>query len=136
MAQRLADIALFAPSLEDISQLATEATGALPPEIRHHARNVLIRVEDFPSDEICEELELDTPFDILGLYQGIDLPHQSVSETGAPPDMVFLFRRPMLDFWCESGESLADIVRNVLIHEIGHHFGLSDDDIHAIEDAD
>ena len=134
MAQRLADIALFAPSLEDISQLATEAIGALPLEIRHHARNVLIRVEDFPSDEICEELELDTPFDILGLYQGIDLPHQSVSETGAPPDMVFLFRRPMLDFWCESGESLADIVRNVLIHEIGHHFGLSDEDMERIED--
>ncbi len=136
MAQRLADIALFAPSLEDISQLATEAIGALPLEIRHHARNVLIRVEDFPSDEICEELELDTPFDILGLYQGIDLPHQSVSDAEHQPDMVFLFRRPMLDFWCESGESLADIVRNVLIHEIGHHFGLSDEEMERLEDGE
>ena len=84
-------------------------------------------------EETEAAMELDSPFDILGLYRGVALPHKSISDPQAQPDMVFLYRRPILDYWCESGEDLDEIVRHVLIHEIGHHFGLSDDDIDAIQ---
>ena len=95
----------------------------------------MIRVQDFPDEEILEELECESAFDLLGLYQGVDLTRKSVSDTPQQPDMVYLYRRPILDYWCDSEEDLTHVVRHVLIHEIGHHFGYSDDDMEAIEEA-
>jgi predicted Zn-dependent protease with MMP-like domain len=93
----------------------------------------VVRVEEFPDEETEAEMELESPFDILGLYRGIALPHKSVSDPRPNIDMVFLYRRPILDYWCETGEDLGHIVRNVLVHEIGHHFGFSDADMERIE---
>lgn len=136
MVRRIPIPSSVAPALEDISRLAEEAHASLPAQISQFASNVIIKVEDFPSDEIIEEMELETPFDILGLYHGVDLPRRSILDIGRLPDIVYLYRRPILDFWCDSGERLSDIVRHVLIHEIGHHFGLSDDDMERIEGED
>ena len=122
-----------APTVEDMETMAEAALATIPEGLRRHVRNVVIRVEDFPDDETAEEMDLETEFDLLGLYRGVDLAHKSVSDPGTTPDMVFLYRRPILDYWCDSGEDLFHVVRHVLIHEIGHHFGLSDDDMEAIE---
>jgi len=121
------------PTLADIEAVAREAFAGIPPELRGYARNVVIRVEDFPDDDTLEELECETPFDLLGLYKGLDLARRSVMDVPQELDMIFLYRRPILDYWCESGEDLTHVVRHVLIHEIGHHFGLSDDDMERIE---
>lgn len=131
--KRVAIPSVVAPTLDDISRLAEEAHTSLPAELRKFADALIIKVEDFPSDEIIEEMELETPFDILGLYQGVDLPRRSIFDIGRLPDMVYLYRRPILDYWCDSGERLPDIVKHVLIHEIGHHFGFSDEDMERIE---
>ena len=105
--------------------------------MRQHLDGVAIRSEELPDRETEREMRLDSPFDLLGLYRGVSLDQKSVSATPADVDMIFLYRRPILDYWCETGEDLARIVRHVLIHEIGHHFGFSDDDMHRIEeDAD
>ena len=121
------------PTLADIEAVAREAFAGIPPELRGYARNVVIRVEDFPDDDTLEELECETPFDLLGLYRGLDLARKSVMDVPQELDMIFLYRRPILDYWCEAGEDLQHVVRHVLIHEIGHHFGLSDDDMERIE---
>ena len=114
--------------------LAEQALATIPEELLMHVENLVIRVDDFPDEETEQEMELESAFDLLGLYRGVDMPHQSVSDPGGrPPDLVFLYRRPILDYWCDSGEPLARIVRHVLIHEIGHHFGFSDDDMERIE---
>ena len=126
----------MAPSLADIEALAYDALVTVPDELRRHVTNVVIRVDDFPDDEIAAEMELESPFDLLGLYTGVSLDHKSVSDAGGMPDMIFLYRRPILDYWCESGETLPHIVRHVLIHEIGHHFGFSDEDMDRIENDD
>ena len=127
----------MAPSLADIEALAYDALAIVPDILRRHVVNVVIQVDDFPDDEVMAEMELESPFDLLGLYSGVSLDHKSISDAGATPDMIFLYRRPILDYWCESGETLPFIVRHVLIHEIGHHFGFSDDDMDRIEqDAD
>jgi predicted Zn-dependent protease with MMP-like domain len=123
----------YPPSLADIERLAERALAGLPNEFRRHLGNVAIRVEEFPDEETEAEMELESPFDILGLYRGVALPHQSVSDPRPSIDMVFLFRRPILDYWCETGEELGRVVRHVLIHEIGHHFGFSDEDMERIE---
>lgn len=125
-----------APTLDQIVEIAEEVMRRLPEPIFVHTRDVIIRVEDFPSDEIMEMMELETPFDLLGLYHGVDLPERSVQDVGRLPDLVYLYRRPILDEWCESGNSLGHIVRHVLIHEIGHHFGFSDEDMEKLEDED
>ena len=93
----------------------------------------MIRVEEFPDEETEREMGLGSPFDILGLYRGTALDRKSVQDLPYQPDMVFLYRRPLIDYWAESGEDLAHLVRHVLIHEIGHHFGFSDADMEAIE---
>ena len=121
------------PTLADLEAVAREAYASIPSELRGFTGAVVIRVEDFPDDDTLEEMECETPFDLLGLYRGIDLTRKSVFDTPDGPDMVFLYRRPILDYWCEVGEDLTHIVRHVLIHEIGHHFGLSDDDMERIE---
>ncbi|HVH80507.1 MAG TPA: metallopeptidase family protein [Stellaceae bacterium] len=122
-----------APSLADIEALAARALDTIPDEFKRNLGPLVIRVEEFPDEETEEAMELDSPFDILGLYRGVALPHQTVSNPRTQIDMVFLYRRPILDYWCETGEDLATVVRHVLIHEIGHHLGFSDEDMERIE---
>ncbi len=121
------------PSVADLESIAQEALTAIPEQLRKHLSNVVIRVDDFPDDETMEELELESPFDLLGLYRGVDLLHQSVLAQSEDLDMIYLYRRPILDYWCEMEEDLVRVVRHVLIHEIGHHFGFSDEDMDRIE---
>ncbi|TVR96404.1 MAG: metallopeptidase family protein [Rhodospirillales bacterium] len=113
--------------------MAAEALQTIPEPLRRHAADVVIRVEDFPDEETEQEMGLESPFDLLGLYRGVALHHKSISASYGDVDMIFLYRRPILDYWCETGEDLAHIIRHVLIHEIGHHFGFSDEDMDRIE---
>lgn len=121
------------PTLGDIEAMAREAYASIPTFLRRHCDGVVIRVVDFPSDEVLEEMDCETPFDILGLYQGIDLTRRSFADQPEDLDVVYLYRRPILDYWSEMEEDLMHVVRHVLIHEIGHHFGYSDDDMERIE---
>ena len=121
------------PTVADLEAVAREAFAGVPGQLRRFVQNVLIRVEDFPDDETLEDLECDSPFDLLGLYRGVDLTQKSVLDTPEDVDRIYLYRRPILDYWCETGEDLTHVVRHVLIHEIGHHFGLSDEDMERIE---
>ena len=123
----------LAPSSGDIEALAKAAVERLPDLFRDHLANVLLRIEDFPDAEVMAEMELESEWDILGLYQGRHVGMKGDEPSGALPDMIFLYRRPILDEWCQSDDSLEAIVNHVLVHEVGHHFGLSDDDIEAIE---
>ena len=122
-----------APTIDDIERLGRAALATVPAVLARHVRGVQIRVEEFPDPEIEQEMGLESPFELLGLYHGVSLESQSVSDLPRAPDMIFLYRRPLLDYWCESGESLGHLVRHVLIHEIGHHFGFSDADMEALE---
>ena len=122
------------PSLADIEDLARTALATIPQRLALHVEGVVIRVEDFPDEETEREMELESPFELLGLYRGVALGLKSIDHTPDDIDMIFLYRRPILDYWCETGEDLIHVVRHVLIHEIGHHFGLSDDDMQRIED--
>jgi predicted Zn-dependent protease with MMP-like domain len=122
-----------APTLGEIETLAEDALATIPVPLLRHVGNVMIRVEDFPDDETVAEMALESPFDLLGLYRGVDLTRKSVHDVPATMDMIFLYRRPLLDYWCEVGEDLTHLVRHVLIHEIGHHFGFSDEDMEALE---
>ncbi len=126
-------MALMAPSLADIDRLAQAAVEQLPDLFRRHLSHVLLRVEDFPDETVMEEMELETPFDILGLYWGHHVGDSGADQTGALPPTIFLYRRPLLDEWANGEDSLEHLVTHVLVHEVGHHFGLSDDDIDAIE---
>lgn len=122
-----------APSLEEFERLATEAYRRLPQKFRALCEGVIIRVEDFPSADVLKEMDAE-PFDLLGLFTGIGLAQASdMPQTGALPNTVHLYRRPILDYWAEHKETLSAIVTHVLVHEIGHHFGLSDDDMERIE---
>ena len=122
-----------APSLVDFERLAAAAWDRLPAEFRALCRDVLIRVDDFATEEILDDLGIESPFDLMGLYSGVSLDRKSVADMPREPDMVFLYRRAILDYWAEGDETLGDLVTHVLVHEIGHHFGLSDDDMEAIE---
>jgi predicted Zn-dependent protease with MMP-like domain len=124
------------PSLEDITVLAETALKTLPQELLDAIRGVGVRIEDFPDEETEQEMALESPFDLLGLYRGVDLLRRSVSDVRSSPDVILLYRRPILDYWCETGEDLPHIVRHVLIHEIGHHFGFSDDDMERLEEEE
>jgi predicted Zn-dependent protease with MMP-like domain len=126
----------LAPSLDDMAALAQAAFARLPEAFRSMTGHVLFRVDDFPDEETLAALEIDDPFDLTGLYHGVDLAHRSVLDPETHPSMVFLYRRPILDEWAARGDvTLEELVSHVLIHEIGHHFGLSDDQIDAIEAA-
>lgn len=121
------------PDLADLDRMAREALASLPERLRRHVAEVPIRIEDFPDAETESEMELESPFDLLGLYRGVSLDRKSVSDAPHDVDIIFLYRRPILDYWSESGEDLYHVVRHVLIHEIGHHFGLSDAEMERIE---
>jgi predicted Zn-dependent protease with MMP-like domain len=125
---------LKAPSLADFEELAEMAYARLPTRFRKLCEHVVIRVDDFPTDDVIVEMDLEGPFDILGLFTGIGLPQDgAVAETGRLPNMIHLYRRPILDYWAEHEEALGTIITHVLVHEIGHHFGLSDEDMQRIE---
>lgn len=123
------------PSAADIEAIADREYRRIPAFLRARVDAVVIRVDEFPSDEVREDMALESPFDLLGLYQGVSLDQSGVGDVRHDVDMIFLYRRPLLDYWVETGDALEDIVRHVLIHEIGHHFGLSDDDMERIEAA-
>lgn len=120
-------------SLDDMEAIAAETFRRLPDKFRSLCEGVIIRVDDFPTQDVMDEMRLETEFDILGLFQGVGLPFRSESVPQAMPNMIWLYRRPILDYWAEHDETLGAIIAHVLIHEIGHHFGLSDDDMEALE---
>lgn len=128
--------AMRPPSAADVEALAEAAFARLPASFRRLCQGLVIQVVDFPDEETLDEMDAASPFDLLGLFRGRGLPHRpAVEETGALPNMIWLYRRPLLDYWCEGEDSLGAVVAHVLIHEIGHHFGLSDADMEAIEAA-
>jgi predicted Zn-dependent protease with MMP-like domain len=120
-------------SLEEMEAIAGDTFRRLPETFRALCEGVIIRVDDFPSTDVVDEMKLESEFDILGLFQGIGLPFRSESAPTQMPNMIWLYRRPILDYWAEHDETLGAIITHVLVHEIGHHFGLSDEDMEAIE---
>jgi predicted Zn-dependent protease with MMP-like domain len=124
-----------APSLAELEVLAGEVFRQLPRQFRDLCSNLVIQVDDFPSREVLRVMHAESEFDLLGLFQGVGLPFRSESAPVQMPNMIWLYRRPILDYWAEHDETLGAIVKHVLVHEIGHHFGLSDADMHAIERA-
>jgi predicted Zn-dependent protease with MMP-like domain len=122
-----------APSLAELEALAVAAYERLPKKFRALCDGLVIHVDDFPSEEVCKDMQLESEFELLGLFHGVGLPFQSESAPSPMPNMVWLYRRPILDYWAEHDETLGAIVTHVLVHEIGHHFGLSDADMEAIE---
>ncbi len=125
---------LRAPTLTDIEALADAAYAQLPARFRRLCEGLVIQVVDFPDDETLDEMDAESEFDLLGLFRGRGLPDRgAVAETGELPNMIWLYRRPLLDFWCDGDDTLSAVVTHVLVHEIGHHFGLTDADMEAIE---
>jgi|ERR1700690_421280 predicted Zn-dependent protease with MMP-like domain len=137
MTRKNADLAawrgLHAPSLAEFEDMAAEAYRRLPGKFRALCEGLVIRVNDFPTGEVLDHMQAHSEFDLLGLFQGVGLPFQAEPVSGQMPNMIWLYRRPILDYWAEHDDSLGDIITHVLIHEIGHHFGLSDEDMQAIE---
>jgi predicted Zn-dependent protease with MMP-like domain len=131
-------MAQLPPSLDDLDRMAREAWDALPGDFRKLAGNVLIRVEDFADEDILADLGIEDPFELTGLYSGVDLTQASMTDPSPAQPMVFLFRRAILDEWIERGDvDLAELVAHVLVHEVGHHFGLSDGHMdQLLENAD
>jgi acetylglutamate kinase len=121
------------PDIDDIASLAEHALEAIPARLRRHVMGVGITVEDMADDETLAEMGIESPWDLSGLYRGVPLGQRSVSDIARTPDLIFLYRQPILLEWVEEGEDLYRLVRNVLVHEIAHHFGFSDDDIVALE---
>ena len=124
---------LKAPSLAEFDAIASEAFRRLPARFRAHCEDLVIRVEDYPSNEVLDAMKIESEFDLLGLFQGVGLPFQSESAPAPLPNMVWLYRVPILLYWAEHDETLGAIISHVLVHEIGHHFGLSDEDMFEIE---
>ena len=127
----------LAPSLDAIGRLAEEAWGQMPSTFRDLAGDVIFRIEDFADDETLADLGMEDPFELTGLYHGVDLTQRSMMDPAPQAPIVFLYRRAILEEWIERGDvSLRDLVAHVLVHEIGHHFGLSDEAMDAILDRE
>ena len=124
----------FAPDAAEIERLAEAAIARLPDRFRVHLRGVVLRVEEFADDEVLTSLGIDNEFELSGLYSGRSLDRQSSWASGELPPMIHLYRRPLLDEWAETGVSLEDLITHVIVHEVGHHFGFSDAEMHAIEE--
>ena len=125
----------YAPDAAEIERLADQAVQRLPDLFREHLTGVVFRVDDFAADDVLQALGIEEPFDLTGLYQGRPLPEQSSMVSGELPPMIHLYRRPLLEEWVDTGVALEALITHVIVHEVGHHFGLSDADMHAIEDA-
>ena len=123
----------IAPTLDEIETLARAALETIPDALRRHVSDVIIRIDEFPDEQTCREMELETEYDLLGLYSGVSIDRKESAGSRQDVEMIFLYRRPLLDYWCETGEELGHLVRHVLIHEIGHHFGFSDADMEGLE---
>jgi acetylglutamate kinase len=121
------------PSIDDIADMAERALSTIPLRLAQHVRGVGITVEDMPDDQTLEDLDIDSGWDLTGLYRGTPMTERSVMDSGREPDLIFLYREPILLEWIETGVDLYGLVRNVVIHEIAHHFGFSDAEIDAIE---
>jgi predicted Zn-dependent protease with MMP-like domain len=126
---------LKAPSLAEFEAIATEAFKRLPDHFRDRCKGMVVQVEDYATDEVLDNMGIQSELDLMGLFQGVGLPFQSESAPVQMPNMVWLYRVPILLYWAEHDETLGQIITHVLVHEIGHHFGLSDDDMHALEEA-
>jgi predicted Zn-dependent protease with MMP-like domain len=123
------------PSAADIEAIARRTLAALPDPFASHLRDVVLQVEEFAGDDILAAMGIDDPFDLTGLYEGLPLNQKSVDISGTLPDRILLFRRPILDEWADGDHTLERLVAHILIHEAGHHFGFSDEDMHALEEA-
>jgi predicted Zn-dependent protease with MMP-like domain len=121
------------PSIDDLQEMAEAALSAIPEQLRRHLRGTALLIEDVPDDATLEEMGLEHPWELTGLYRGLPLTQKSVADVPGEPDMILLYREPILVEWIETGEDLFRLVRNVLIHEIGHHFGFSDEEIERLE---
>jgi len=122
------------PGAERIEAIARATIARLPAEFARHLGDVLLRIEEFADDATLDEMGIENPFELTGLYTGLPVGSKSVDHSGTMPDMIHLYRRAILDEWVETGVALEALVAHVVIHEIGHHFGLSDDDMHRLED--
>jgi len=131
----MAEPPLLAPDAQTIEELARDVIARLPEAFAAHLGGVILRVEEFAEEAVLAELEIEDPFELTGLYTGRPIGDKSVSDSGAMPDMIHLYRRPLLDEWVETGVALGALIVHVVIHEVGHHFGLSDADMHALEAA-
>jgi len=123
------------PSADEIEAIARATLRALPEQFSESLGDVVLLVDDFADEETLEAMEIEDPFDLTGIYEGVPLTERSVQQSGTLPERIRLFRRPILDEWAGGDDSLEHLVAHVLIHEVGHHFGLSDEDMHALEDA-
>ena len=123
----------FAPSAAEIERLAEQAIARMPDHFRRHLEGVVLRIDDFAEDEVLDQLGLDDPFDLTGLYTGRPIGERSSMHSGELPAMIHLYRRPLLEEWAETGVALEDLIVHVIVHEVGHHFGFSDEEMHAIE---
>ena len=130
----MAERQTFAPDAAEIERLADQAIARLPEAFRVHLQNVVLRVEEFADEAVLKELGIENEFELSGLYSGRSLDKQSNWASGELPPMIHLYRRPLLDEWAESGVSLEALITHVIVHEVGHHFGFSDADMHAIEE--
>ena len=129
----MAQLPLFAPDVETIEALARDVLARLPAPFAAHLDGVVLRVEELADDAVLDAMGIEDPFELTGLYSGRPVGEKSVSDSGALPDMIHLYRRPLLDEWVDTGVSLEALIAHVVIHEVGHHFGLSDDDMHTLE---
>ena len=123
------------PSADEMEAIARRALDSLPEPFAGHLREVVLLIEDFADEETLSAMGIEEPFDLSGIYEGIPITERSVDHSGTLPDRIRLFRRPILDEWADGDDTLEHLVAHVLVHEVGHHFGLSDEDMHALEDA-
>lgn len=123
-----------APSAAEIETLARAVLRRLPDPFAAHLADIVLIVEEFADEETLAELEIDDPFGLTGLYHGQPVGDKSSMQSGALPDRIHLYRRPILDEWCDTGVDLKALIAHVVVHEVGHHFGLSDADMHALEE--